>query len=97
VIIDMTETAKKNAVVHTFMVCARSGAFSLLDKPIKFINIEFDGVDTILMSYLSIGEPEIGMRVVPIFKRTSPTYTILDLSWVPAGTKETDLPEGFSF
>ena len=97
VIIDMTETAKKNAVVHTFMVCARSGAFSLLDKPIKFINIEFEGVDTILMSYLSIGEPEIGMRVVPIFKRTSPTYTILDLSWVPAGTKETDLPEGFSF
>ena len=97
VIIDMTETAKKNAVIHTFMVCERSGAFSLLDKPIKFINVEFDGVDTILMSYLCIGEPEFGMRVVPIFKKTCPTYTILDLSWVPAGTQEEDLPEGFGF
>ncbi|MFC1782495.1 Zn-ribbon domain-containing OB-fold protein [Planctomycetota bacterium] len=96
-IIDMTDTAKKNAVVHTFMVCERSGAFSLLDKPIKFINVEFENVETILMSYLSIGDPQIGMRVVPIFKKRSPTYTILDLSWVPAGTKEEELPEGFSF
>lgn len=97
VIIDMTETAKKSSVIHTFMVCERSGAFSLLDKPIKFINVEFEGVDTILMSYLSVGQPEIGMRVVPIFRRTSPTYTILDLSWAPAGTKAEDIPEGFGF
>ena len=54
-VIDMTDIAKKTARVHTFMVCERSGAFNLLDKPIKFINIEFDGVATILMSYLSIG------------------------------------------
>ena len=52
-VIDMTDIAKKTASVHTFMVCARSGAFNLLDKPIRFINIEFDGVATILMSYLS--------------------------------------------
>ena len=96
-IIDMTDSAKKNAVIHTFMVCERSGAFSLLDKPIKFINVEFENVETILMSYLSIGDPQIGMRVVPIFRKTSPTYTILDLSWVPAGTKEEQLPEGFGF
>lgn len=96
-VIDMTDIAKKSAKVHTFMVCERSGAFNILDKPIKFINIEFDGVVTILMSYLSLGDPAIGMRVVPIFKRLGPTYTILDLSWVPAGTKEGDLPEGFSF
>lgn len=96
-IIDMTDIAKKTSKIHTFMVCERSGAFNILDIPIKFINIEFDGVVTILMSYLSLGEPEIGMRVVPIFKRLSPTYTILDLSWVPAGTKEDELPEGFSF
>ncbi|HNU90939.1 MAG TPA: hypothetical protein PKO25_03615 [Spirochaetota bacterium] len=96
-VIDMTDIAKKSAKVHTFMVCERSGAFNILDKPIKFINIEFDGVVTILMSYLSLGDPAIGMRVAPIFKRLSPTYTILDLSWVPAGTKEGDLPEGFSF
>jgi uncharacterized OB-fold protein len=96
-IIDMTDIAKKTSRVHTFMVCERSGAFNFLDKPIKFINIEFDGVSTILMSYLILGEPEIGMRVVPIFKRISPTYTILDLSWVPEGTKKDELPEGFSF
>lgn len=96
-IIDMTDIAKKTSRIHTFMVCERSGAFNILDIPIKFINIEFDGVVTILMSYLTLGEPEIGMRVVPIFKRLSPTYTILDLSWVPAGTKENELPEGFSF
>lgn len=96
-IVDLTETAQKSGRVHTFMVCERSGAFNLLDKPIKFINIEFDGVATILMSYLSLGDPTIGMRVVPIFRTSSPTYTILDLSWVPEGTSADQLPEGFRF
>jgi len=96
-LIDLTDIAKKSAKIHTFMVCERSGAFNILDKPIKFINIEFDGVATILMSYLSLGEPKFAMRVVPIFKTNSPTFTILDLSWVPEGTKEDALPEGFSF
>ncbi|MBP7583568.1 MAG: hypothetical protein KBA61_06020 [Spirochaetes bacterium] len=95
--IDMTDLAKKTAKVHTFMVCERSGAFSLLEKPIKFINVEFEGVATILMGYLSVGEPKMGMRVVPIFKRTDPTYTILDLSWVVEGTPADKLPEGFAF
>ena len=96
-VVDLTDIAKKTARIHTFMVCERSGAFNLLDKPIKFINIEFDGVATILMSYLSLGEPEFGMKVVPIFKTGNPTFTILDLSWVPEGTKKKQLPEGFSF
>lgn len=96
-VIDMTDTAKTTSKIHTFMVCERSGAFSLLDKPIKFINIEFDNVVTILMSYLSIGDPKIGMQVVPIFRKLNPTYTILDLSWVPIGTSDAELPEGFSF
>ena len=96
-VIDMTDLARKTAKVHTFMVCERSGAFNLLDKPIKFINIEFDGVCTILMSYLAIGEPKMGLRVVPIFQKLDPTYTILDLAWVPKGTKENQLPKGFSF
>ena len=96
-VIDLTDIAKKSARVHTFMVCARSGAFNLLDKLIKFINIEFDGVATILMSYLSLGDPKFGMEVVPIFKTSGPTFTILDLSWVPKGTKQKELPEGFSF
>ena len=96
-VIDMTDIAKKTSKVHTFMVCERSGAFSFLDTPIKFINVEFDGVCTILMSYLSIGDPNIGMRVVPIFRKQDPTFTILDLSFVPEGTKEDQLPKGFSF
>jgi uncharacterized protein len=96
-VIDLTDIAKKSARIHTFMVCARSGAFNMLDKPIKFINIEFDGVATILMSYLSLGDPAFGMRVVPIFKTSGPTFTILDLSWVPEGTTQDQLPEGFSF
>ena len=43
-VIDMTDLAKKTATVHTYMVCERSGAFNMLDKPIRFINIEFKGV-----------------------------------------------------
>ena len=96
-IVDFTDICKNTAVVHTFMVCERSGAFNTLDKPIKFINVEFKGVATILMSYLSIGDPRIGMRVVPIFRTVNPTYTITDLSWVKEGVKAEDLPEGFSF
>ncbi len=96
-VIDLTDTAKKTAKIHTFMECQRSGAFNIMDKPIKFINIEFDGVATILMSYLSIGEPKFDMKVIPIFKTDGPTFTILDLSWVAEGTKEDQLPEGFSF
>jgi uncharacterized OB-fold protein len=96
-VMDLTELCKKNATIHSFMVCERSGAFNTLDKPIRFINVAFEGVATILMSYLSMGEPRIGMRVIPIFRTLNPTYTITDLSWVPADTSESALPEGFSF
>lgn len=96
-VVDLTDVCKNTARIHTFMVCERSGAFNTLDKPIKFINVEFDGVATILMSYLSVGDPQIGMRVVPIFRTMDPTYTITDLSWVPEGTPESALPLGFSF
>ncbi|MBW1852423.1 MAG: hypothetical protein JRJ15_13545 [Deltaproteobacteria bacterium] len=96
-VIDLTDVCSERAQVHSFMVCERSGAFNTLKKPIKFINVAFEGVDTILMSYLSIGEPGMGMRVVPIFKTVNPTYTIMDLSWVPENTGEELLPEGFTF
>ncbi|MBU0528262.1 hypothetical protein KKF86_00670 [bacterium] len=96
-IVDITKIAKKSATVHTFMVTERTGAFNTLEKPIRFINIEFEGVSTILMSYLPVGEPKIGMRVLPIFQTKNPTFTILDLAWVPVGTAESKLPEGFTF
>ncbi len=96
-IIDMTEIARNTAIIHSFITTHRSGAFNSLPKPIKFINIEFDSAVTILMSYLSVGEPEIGKRVIPIFKTKNPTYTIIDLSFVLEGTSESELPEGFTF
>jgi hypothetical protein len=66
--------------------------------PIKFINVEFDEeVVTILMSLLVVGEPEIGKRVVPIFRTKNPTYTIMDLMFVVEGTPESDLPEFFTY
>ena len=96
-IVDMTETAQKGATVHTFMITERTGAFNTLPKPIRFVNVEFEGVPTILMGYLSVGEPKIGMKVIPIFNTTNPTFTILDLSWVPEEANETDLPDGYTF
>jgi hypothetical protein len=50
-----------------------------------------------LMSYLSLGEPKFDMKVIPIFKTSGPTFTILDLSWVPEGTRKAELLKGFSF
>ncbi|MBF0552181.1 MAG: hypothetical protein HQK60_16800 [Deltaproteobacteria bacterium] len=96
-VIDMTELCKKTAKVHTFMVCERSGAFNTLELPIKFINVEFEGVSTILMSYLSIGDPKFGMPVVPIFRTVGPTFTITDLSWVKEGVPADQLPMGFTY
>lgn len=95
--IDFTENAKKTAKIHSFIITHRSGAFNTLKKPIKFINIEFDEVVTILMSYLSVGEPEFDKRVVPIFRTKDPTYTITDLSFVLEGTPESELPNGFTY
>ena len=95
--VDITNQANESAIIHSFMVTERTGAFNTLEIPIKFINVEFEGVCTILMSYMLRGEPDIGTRVVPIFRTVNPTYTIVDLAWVEAGTKESDLPEGYTF
>jgi len=96
-VVDLTKVCRDTATIHTFMICERSGAFNTLEKPIQFINVEFEGIATILMSYMSVGKPGIGDRVVPIFRTLAPTYTIIDLSWVPAGTPRDALPEGFTY
>ena len=95
--VDITEKARNHATVHTFMITERTGAFNTLEKPVKFVNVEFEGIQTILMGCLAVGEPKIGMKVRPIFRTKDPTYTILDMFWVPEGTKESELPEGFTF
>jgi uncharacterized OB-fold protein len=97
-VVDITEKAQKKAKIHSFIITHRSGAFNTLPLPIKFINVEFDEeVVTILMSLLVVGEPEIGKRVVPIFRTKDPTYTIMDLMFVVEGTPESDLPEFFTY
>ena len=95
--VDLTDVANSSATVHSFMITERTGAFNTLEKPIEFINVEFEGVCTILMGYLVRGEPRIGDRVRPIFATKNPSYTIIDLAWVVEGAPESDLPEGFTF
>jgi uncharacterized OB-fold protein len=97
-VVDITEKAQKKAKIHSFIITHRSGAFNTLPLPIKFINVEFDEeVVTILMSVLVVGDPEIGKRVVPIFRTKDPTYTIMDLMFVVEGTPESDLPEFYTY
>ncbi len=91
-IVDLTAKARKTARIYSYVVTSRTGAFNTLETPIRFIDLEFEGVSTILKSYLLVGEPEIGQRVKPVF-RVKPTYTITDLAWVTADTKKP--PKGF--
>jgi len=51
--------------------------------PCHLISVEIPGMWTKPMSYLSEGEPYIGMKVKAVFRTKNPTYTILDLSWIP--------------
>lgn len=94
-IIEVTDIARETARIHTFMITERTGAFNTLPHPVKFIDVQIDGISTILMSNMILGTPEIEQRVVPAFKVNDPTFTILDLGWVPVGTDSTELPEGF--
>ncbi len=96
-VVDLTSVARKTAKIHTFMITERTGAFNTLEKPIKFINVEIEGVSVMLMSYIQCGDPEIGLSVVPIFRTKNPTFTITDLSWVLKGTPASKLPKGFTF
>jgi uncharacterized protein len=93
-IVDLTDKARKTAKIYSYIVTSRTGAFNTLDTPIRFIDVELKGVATILKSYQLVGEPAIGQRVVPVFRKV-PTFTITDLAWVEAGTKTA--PKGFKF
>jgi hypothetical protein len=94
--VDLTAKARSSAKIYSYIVTSRTGAFNTLAVPIRFIDIEIKGVATILKSYQLVGEPAIGQRVVPIFRK-KPTYTITDLAWVVKGTPANKLPKGFSF
>jgi len=99
-IVDMTGAANEVATIYTYIVTERSGAFNTLEKPIRFVDIEFPGtgIATLLKGYMvGPGEPSIGARVRPVFRTGAPTYTIQDLAWVLEGTTADQLPPGFVF
>ena len=74
------------ATVYTHSMTNLPGAGFMLSTPCPLISVEIPGVCTKFMSYLSEfgeGEPYIGMPVKPVFRTDRPTYTVLDVSWVP--------------
>jgi len=96
--VDVTAMVAETAVVYTYIVTSRTGAFNTLPTPIRFVDMRTPGIPTFFKGYMSCeGEPEIGMRLVPIFRTKEPTYTILDISWVAVGTPPENLPEGFTY
>ena len=98
--VDVTDVANEKARIYTYIITERTGAFNAVPTPIRFIDIEFEGtaIQTFFKSYMSgPGQPDFGMKVIPIFRTKDPTYTIADVSWVAEGTTEADLPEDFTF
>lgn len=74
------------ATVYTHSTTNLPGAGFMLSTPCPLISVAIPGVCTKFMSYLSKfgdGEPYIGLPVKPVFRTRKPTYTILDVSWVP--------------
>ena len=71
------------ARVYTHSTTNFPGAGFQASVPCPLISIEIPGVCTKFMSYLSEGEPYIGMPIEPVFRTKHPTYTILDISWIP--------------
>ncbi len=80
---EWVEIKNPKAKIHTHITVKYPGAFNRLPQPCHLISVEIEGVTTIMMSYLVGAEPEIGMEIEPRFKTDNPTYTILDLYWVP--------------
>ena len=74
-----------DARVYTHSMTNYPGAGFKASVPCPLISVVIPGVCTKFMSYLSEfgeGEPYIGMPIRPVFQ-SKPTYTILDISWVP--------------
>ncbi|MBI2030470.1 hypothetical protein HYT05_02505 [Candidatus Kaiserbacteria bacterium] len=83
---EWVEIDTSEARVYTHSMTNLPGAGFMLTTPCPLITIEIPGVCTKFMSYLSEfgeGEPYIGMPVKPVFRTVDPTFTILDISWVP--------------
>jgi uncharacterized OB-fold protein len=70
--------------IYTHSTILYPGSGFRLSTPCPLISVEIEGVCTKLMSYLKEGDPAIGLPVKAVFNTEKPTYTILDLAWVPA-------------
>ena len=71
-------------VLYTHTTVLYPGSSFRLSTPCPLVSVEIEGVCTKLMSYLKEGKPEIGMPLEAVFNTAKPTYTILDLAWIPA-------------
>lgn len=80
---EWVELKNVKAEIYTHITVAYPGAFNQLDPPCHLISIKIEGVSTMIMSYLKGAEPQIGLKIEPRFRTANPTYTILDLYWVP--------------
>ncbi|MFC1461620.1 Zn-ribbon domain-containing OB-fold protein [Verrucomicrobiota bacterium] len=69
--------------IYTHSTVLYPGNGFRLSTPCPLISVEIEGVCTKLMSYLKEGEPAVGLPIKAVFNTEEPTYTILDLAWVP--------------
>ena len=80
------EINTNEAAVYAHSTTNYPGAGFKASAPCPLISVKIPGVCTKFMSYLSEfgeGEPYIGMPVRPVFNTEKPTYTIIDISWIP--------------
>jgi uncharacterized protein len=78
------EVKKPKAKIHTFIKVLYPGGMNQLEVPCNLVSIEIEGCQTVMMSVLKDGEPDIGLAVEPRFNTHNPSFNILDLWWVPA-------------
>lgn len=75
----------KEGKIHTFTICHYGGEAFLGETPFTLILVEFQGVDTLLLSRLKRAEPgavRIGMKVMARFA-TTPSFRVTDLWFEP--------------
>ena len=81
---DVTDRARRAAKVHTHITVEHPGGFNRVPMPCELISVEIGGIATVIMSQLRGAKASIGLPVEPVFNTSNPTFTILDLAWVPA-------------
>jgi uncharacterized OB-fold protein len=81
-------TLPKQGTVHSWTTCYFGGEEFLKETPFNLALVEFDGVDTLLLSRLNGAKEKdiyIGMKVKAVFRK-SPRYLISDVQFVPSTT-----------